>query len=147
MKIKRVIEIEERDIQEIIDYRNGEHRGQLRYEIVSNAFKAIAKSTPYNPTVETLQEIPKDFVYDTETEEFYVYRNKYTGKEIHIVKNPPAYILDKRPQGEWKHLGGDEWTCSECGHVITTEGSWENPLSTGAYHCENCGADMRGGAE
>lgn len=50
-----------------------------------------------------------------------------------------------RPQGEWKHIGGDEWTCSVCGHVITTEGSWENPLSTGAYHCENCGAYMKGG--
>ncbi len=55
--------------------------------------------------------------------------------------------LKERPQGEWKHLGGDEWVCSECGHVITTEGSWENPLSTGAYHCENCGADMRKVAE
>ena len=52
-----------------------------------------------------------------------------------------------RSHGEWKHIGGDEWVCSECGHVITTEGSWENPLSTGAYHCENCGADMRGGTE
>lgn len=52
------------------------------------------------------------------------------------------------PEGEWKHISGDEWYCSECGHVITTEGSWEHPLSIGAFHCENCGADMRkGGAE
>lgn len=52
------------------------------------------------PNEQIISDIPKDYLYDTETEEFYVYRNKYTGKEIHIVKNPPAYILDKRPQGE-----------------------------------------------
>lgn len=54
-------------------------------------------------------------------------------------------LVSDSPQGEWKHIGGDEWVCSECGHVITTEGSWEKPLSIGAYYCENCGADMRGG--
>lgn len=53
--------------------------------------------------------------------------------------------LEEVKQGEWKHICGDEWCCTECGHVITTEGSWEHPLSIGAYHCENCGADMRKG--
>ena len=42
--------------------------------------------------------------------------------------------------GEWIHIGGDEWCCSECGNVISTEGSWEKP--TGKF-CEECGADMR----
>ena len=42
--------------------------------------------------------------------------------------------------GEWRHLGGDEWGCTECGHVITTEGSWEKPTKK---FCEECGADMR----
>ena len=37
-------------------------------------------------------EIPRDYVYDTETDEFYCYRNKYTGKEIHIAKKPPLYV-------------------------------------------------------
>jgi len=37
--------------------------------------------------------IPKDYIYDTETEEFYVYRHKYTGHEIHIIKEPPIYIV------------------------------------------------------
>ena len=64
---------------------------------------------------------------------------------IEAIKFSKPY--DEKQQGEWGHLGGDEWTCSKCGHVITTEGSWENPISIGAYHCENCGADMRGGAE
>lgn len=55
--------------------------------------------------------------------------------------------LEEKTQGEWIHIGSDEWCCSECGYVITTEGSWEHPLSIGAYHCENCGADMRKGDE
>lgn len=37
--------------------------------------------------------VPKDYVYDTETDEFLVYRHKYTGKEIHIVKDPDVYLL------------------------------------------------------
>ena len=43
--------------------------------------------------VETVPEIPKDFRYDTETDEFLVYRHKYTGEEIHIVKDPSTYTL------------------------------------------------------
>lgn len=37
-------------------------------------------------------DIPKDYTYDTETPEFYVYRHKYTGDEIHRSKNPPLYV-------------------------------------------------------
>ena len=37
--------------------------------------------------------IPKDYIYDTETNEFVVYRHKYTGKEIHVVKDPDVYLL------------------------------------------------------
>lgn len=29
--------------------------------------------------------------------------------------------------GRWTHLGGDEWCCSACGFVITTEGNWDKP--------------------
>lgn len=38
------------------------------------------------------KEIPKDYVYDTETHEFWVYRNKYTGEELHLAKIPPLYV-------------------------------------------------------
>lgn len=38
------------------------------------------------------KEIPKDYAYDTETSEFWVYRNKYTGKELHLAKTPPLYV-------------------------------------------------------
>ena len=47
----------------------------------------------------TIRIIPKDYVYDTETKDFYVYRHKYYGDEIHIVKEPPLYKLE-RPTNE-----------------------------------------------
>ena len=55
--------------------------------------------------------------------------------------------LQERLQGKWIYIGGDEWCCSECGHVITTEGNWETPLDREKYHCTICGADMRKGDE
>ena len=69
--------------------------------------------------------------------------DRTTRKERQALDVAIKALENERPQGEWKHIGGDEWVCSECGHVITTEGSWENPLSIGAYRCENCGAEMR----
>ena len=46
--------------------------------------------------------------------------------------------------GRWEHLGGDEWCCSACGFVLTTEGSWDKPTKK---YCEDCGAKMDGGAD
>ena len=46
--------------------------------------------------------------------------------------------------GRWVHLGGDEWCCSACGFVITTEGSWDKPTKK---YCEDCGAKMDGGTD
>lgn len=43
----------------------------------------------------TIYEIPKDYKYDTETEDFLVYRHKYTGDEIHIERPVPLYRLDQ----------------------------------------------------
>lgn len=43
--------------------------------------------------------------------------------------------------GRWTHLGGDEWFCSACGFVISTEGSWDKPIKK---YCEDCGAKMEG---
>lgn len=62
-----------------------------------------AQANNNGPQGEIIKEIPKDFVYDTETSEFYCYRNKYTGEEIHIVKAPKTYILE-RPQGDFTDL-------------------------------------------
>ena len=89
------------------------------------------------PNEQIISDIPKDYLYDTETEEFYVYRNKYTGKEIHIVKNPPAYILDKRPQGEqiaWEQ--GYEAGLAQGKHE--TKGVWTTD-ENGYFYCDRCG--------
>lgn len=61
-----------------------------------------------------------------------------------VVEKVRKALSADRPQGEWKHLGGDEWLCSECGYVIWTEGSWEHPLERGKDYCEHCGAKMKG---
>ncbi len=50
----------------------------------------------------------------------------------------------QRKKGKWKHIGGDEWCCSQCGYIVTTDGSWEHPKDIGKLFCEHCGADMRG---
>ena len=54
-----------------------------------------------------------------------------------------ALAADVAPvvHGRWAHLGGDEWCCSACGFVITTEGSWDKPTKK---YCEDCGAKMDG---
>ena len=59
------------------------------------------------------------------------------------IKKALSADVRENVHGEWKHLGGDEWCCPSCGHVIHTEGSWEHPHERGALFCENCGADMR----
>ena len=64
------------------------------------------------------------------------------------LKETAQSLIDRQPtveavpvvHGEWRHIGGDEWCCSECGNVISTEGSWEKPTSN---FCSDCGADMR----
>ena len=48
---------------------------------------------PIRAEVEELKELPDNYKFDTETSEFLVYRNKYNGHEIHIVKPTPVYTL------------------------------------------------------
>lgn len=49
-----------------------------------------------NEEAEIIKEIPKEYKYDTETEDFLVYRHMYTGHEIHIEKPTPTYRLKAR---------------------------------------------------
>lgn len=77
------------------------------------------------------------------------------GAFIEVVKDIPmwgsvaAMFADSIPTADvapvvhrqWVHLGGDEWFCSACGFVISTEGSWEKPTQK---YCEDCGAKMEG---
>lgn len=41
--------------------------------------------------------------------------------------------------GSWEHLGGDEWMCTNCGYVISTDGAGSAPERK---YCEECGARM-----
>ena len=58
-----------------------------------------------------------------------------------LIKKAPTVDAMPVVHGRWGHLGGDEWCCSACGFVITTEGSWDKPTKK---YCEDCGAKMDG---
>lgn len=62
--------------------------------------------------------------------------------QMDMLKLPAADVAPV-VYGRWAHLGGDEWCCSVCGFVITTEGSWVKPAKK---YFEDCGAKMDGGA-
>ena len=63
-------------------------------------------------------------------------------KVLRDVSDAPTADVAPVVHGRWMHLGGDEWCCSACGFVVTTEGSWEKPAKK---YCEDCGAKMDGG--
>ncbi len=58
---------------------------------------------------------------------------------ILLARQPTADVAPV-VHARWEHLGGDEWCCTACGNVITTEGSWEKPTKK---YCDECGAKMR----
>lgn len=65
-------------------------------------------------------------------------------KVLREVSDAPAADVAPVVHGRWVHLGGDEWCCSACGFVISTEGSWEKPTKK---YCEDCGAKMDRGED
>ena len=62
-------------------------------------------------------------------------------KSARVLEKIPTADVAPVVHGRWAHLGGDEWCCSACGFVITTEGSWDKPTKK---YCEDCGARMDG---
>lgn len=60
-------------------------------------------------------------------------------KSARALRKIPAADVAPVVYGRWVHLGGDEWCCSACGFVITTDGSWDKPTKK---YCEDCGAKM-----
>ena len=70
-------------------------------------------------------------------------RNAFRNRQdiIDLINNQPTVDAVPMVHGRWVHLGGDEWYCSACGFVITTEGSWDKPTKK---YCEDCGAKMEG---
>lgn len=77
-----------------LNYEQG-NMGEQK-EALETAIKALEEKP-----CETIKEIPKDYKYDTETEDFLVYRHKYTGHEIHIEKPVPRYRLEQLSFEEW----------------------------------------------
>lgn len=57
------------------------------------------------------------------------------------IQFAPAADVAPVKHGYWSHLGGDEFCCTNCGHIVTTDGSWEHPWQN---FCPNCGARMDG---
>lgn len=68
----------------------------------------------------------------------------HTSKDVRRLLSIPAADVAPVVHGRWAHLGGDEWCCSACGFVITTEGSWDKPTKK---YCEDCGARMDGDSD
>lgn len=81
---------------------------------------------------------------------FEILADKMTDEGKTVMEQAVAVLKDlpsaepERKTGEWRHLGDDEWCCTNCGYVVSTEGSWEHPKEQGKDYCEHCGADMRG---
>ena len=70
-------------------------------------------------------------------------RNAFRNRQdiIDLINNQLTVDAVPVVHGRWAHLGGDEWCCSVCGFVITTEGSWDKPTKK---YCEDCGAKIEG---
>ena len=83
--------------------------------------------------------IDTDTAYKVLTE-YYHHKTKSQHEALkEALSRVPAADVQEVKHGRWEHLGGDEWFCTACIHVITTEGSWERPWQK---YCEECGASM-----
>ena len=81
--------------------------------------------------------VPEDYLYDCETSDFIVYRNKYTGKEIHVLKEKTIKIPRRTTKGEWVKSIHDKFICNTCGYEPRR--SDQDVLSN---FCANCGVEM-----
>lgn len=94
---------------------------------VNAGARAIENTKRYHGTVYT-----KDVFSESPQEIPYL----QAAKVLREVSDAPAADVAPVVCGRWVHLGGDEWCCSACGFVITTEGSWDKPAKK---YCEDCG--------
>lgn len=58
-----------------------------------------------------------------------------------VICDAPAVAAAPVVTAVWRHIGGDEWLCTACCNVISTEGSWEHPYQK---YCDQCGAKITG---
>ena len=59
--------------------------------------------------------------------------------DVRDIEDAPAADVAPVVHARWEHKGGDEWGCTACGAVVSTEGSWDRP---GDKYCRHCGAKM-----
>lgn len=110
--------------------------GELRIESIDMAIEALKN-------IQALDKIPTNYLYDTETEHCLVYRHKYTGKEIHILKPTDLFVLE-RPHGEWIETS-NIWETED----LSGWGYWKECSSCHCQEkrrtsfCPNCGSDNR----
>lgn len=102
----------------------------------------IDKGALYNKIAE-LEDLARQRVIDTPTNSpayprYVAQLNEREYLKSRILAMPAADVAPV-VHGKWAHLGGDEWCCTNCGNVISTEGSWEHPYQK---CCPNCGAKM-----
>ena len=103
--------------------------------------KIFVSGTPDRPYFNILYFDPVDQDYHVGFSSYCLeYVFKWLSEEFEIEDIPAADVAPV-VHGRWAHLGGDEWCCSACGFVITTEGSWDKPTKK---YCEDCGAKMAG---
>lgn len=89
-KIKGLYSLKEYLVENPIEFEG--HNKSLPITLIDYAIEALEQQP-----CETIKEIPQDYKYDTETEDFLVYRHIYTGHEIHIEKPVPRYRLEQEP--------------------------------------------------
>lgn len=136
------------------------------FRYVDEAIDYAVKALEQNPII-TISEIPKDYDYDTETRDFLVYRNKYTGDEMHIKRPALLYVLDQDlcdacVNREAVHKQINEWVAMSCKTllglhkridtlpIITSkpkEGHWIKEKSLHgwdgkSYQCSVCGRSI-----
>lgn len=92
----------------------------------------------------TNYDVPKEIKSWVERATWHCRKCAELGKQVNELNDKLRQYEQCARYVEWEHLGGDEWCCPKCGHVIFTEGSWEHPLERGCFFCEHCGADLRG---
>lgn len=104
--------------------------------IEREAVEALAEDrlSSYHDKVVTELLLGNDFTANAAKQRFDTAREVFD-----LVKSIfPADVQEVR-HGEWCHIGGDEWCCSYCGHIVSTEGSWEKPTKK---YCSECGTKM-----
>lgn len=120
------------DAKELVNRININFGGVTRFVV-----KSILKDAP------TIDAVPVDKIHFTDlyldgSEAIAVFKFGNQGITLRKRCEDFAPVV----HGRWVNIGGDEWRCSVCGNVESTEGRWEPIMDK---FCRECGAKMDGG--